>query len=206
MVQFTGDWSSEDTGKQKAIQKGARIWGQTLANVLNTQHPDWYLSAQEAFLLVHQGSVTFQHMGATCETGCGAETQSRNLIHVYKKAITHQTHWAIHELGHAFNQAARGKPRETLEAVQAASSTFPNRTGASTIDSFGFAGDHTHPWMWQHSRDASANEEIADMMVGFAYNRWEVDTRTGLLSPEGQARSDFMATNMPLWVNLAINR
>lgn len=193
------------------IQESATITGTRLAETFNTIHPNWNLSASEAFLLVYGSAVEFQKMGTPCASGCWGETflrDGRHIIEVYTDIVDSNgnnnlegdAHWAVHELGHAFVNAVAGRgarPVGTLKLYQWAG--FPNRPANSDRrDSFGFAGGR---WAWQRSSSGSASEEFADMYLGWAYNQWELND-TGGLSTDGQMRANFMNNLMPIWLNM----
>ncbi len=221
MVDFTGSWRQEDEDgnviydeewKQADIQQAAVVLGRQFARILNQLHPGWNLTSREAFLLVYGGTVRFNHMGREATNGIRGLTNGRNDIDVYSGGITYPVHWAIHELGHAFNHAIGGVGDDMLLASRA-KYDIPIRTGYSADDQFGFAGTHSPHFLWQHSTAANdAGEEFADMMIGWAYNRWEL--REGIAHPPystvwslaGQGRSNFMADNMALLLSLAIDR
>jgi len=74
-----------------------------------------------------------------------------------------------------------------------------------TDKNWGFAGRIGDIRLWQQSRSPEASEELADMMIGFAYNEWETNAR-GELTDDGRTRSNFMGmNNMAVWINTAIN-
>jgi len=193
---------AEKTGPNR----GARQYGQQLANTFNAAHPYWNLTAPQAFLLVYKGSITFRKVEMACSEDsrntaetCGARTESRNLITVYEDAanITNRTQWAVHEMGHAFVHAVGSSaPIDALVTAQE-NPAFPNRTGFSTEDNFGFGSTHQTPLLWQQSTDDAASEEFADMILGWSYGTWAP-------SAAGLARQDFMAAHMATWVNMAL--
>ena len=206
MVTFTGNgWSGAD---QVQITAGAQITGNALAEIINEQHPGWYLSGEEAFKLVYHGSVTFNRTGGSCAgdarnsiSTCGARTESRNLITVYTDAdiITNKSHWARHELGHAFVHAVGDST--PIDLLDKAIIDNPNLSrGTNSRLNYGFASNQESPRSWQQSvGDAgTAHSEIwADMYLGWTSNAWEV-------SQVGTDRSTFMADNMPLLVDIAL--
>jgi hypothetical protein len=206
MVIFTGEWESAEA--QAQIMAGAQTTGNALAEILNEQHPDWHLSGQEAFMLVYHGSVTFNRTGGSCADDtrntidvCGARTEGRNLITVYTDAdiITNKSHWARHELGHAFVHAVGDSTPIDLLGDAIANNPLLDR-GSDTAGYYGFASDQNSPRLWQQSvgNAGTATTEIwADMYLGWTSNTWEV-------SPAGADRSAFMTNNMPLLVDIAL--
>ena len=170
---------------------------------------------------------------ATGFEGCWAETQGRNLINVHRDVETptgskikdsvskSSYHWAIHELGHAFVHATglagpnadNPDPNNPVVMLQVEIDTNSNmgRPPKPEIDEngnfkkeilfWGFAGNH---FDWQNSWDGSSSEVFADMFLGWTYDRWEIGKGTAL-SADGTSRKTFMDTNMPDWIEAAIN-
>jgi len=173
-------------------------------------------TAAEAFKAVH-GLASSMLSFERCPAGECSEigwTKSENLVwfnpFVYSSASYPNNWWertvhlVVHELGHVFNArmetlqgalAEKLSPYAQLFKTQANDATFPNRVDYDT-ELKGFAG---HRYNWQQSWSGSYKEEFADMFLGWTYNRWE----TGIGLAAGQARADWMAARMPLWVNLA---
>ena len=202
-------WSDAEIA---TIQESATVTGTRLAETLNALHPDWNLSAEEAFLLVYGGSINFKKMGVACASGCWGETflrdGGRHEIEVYtdifdedgNNNLVGDAHWAVHEFGHAFVNAIAGgttaimRPVTWLKVYQNMFPNFPNRPdGSAKGDTWGFAGGR---WEWQRSPSGDASEEFADMYLGWVYNQWEA-------SPAGQMRAGFTDTYMPMWVDMS---
>ena len=211
MILFTGaEWSDADKAQ---ILDGAQITGDALATILNKAYPHWNLSGEEAFMFVYGGSVTFNRTGGSCKDDdrntigvCGARTEGRNLITVYTDAdaITHKSHWARHELGHAFVYAV-GKSGTVTRLTQAITNNpYLGREADPALD-YGFASTQISPRSWQQStlEAGTAHSEIwADMYLGWTSNAWATN-RDGSFTARGQARSNFMNSAMvPLLVNL----
>ena len=196
-------WTPEERSAVRALYMSS---GQRQADVINALFPYWDITPGQALLLVYHGPVTFRKVNMSCaddarntlET-CGARTESRNLVTVYTDAniVGNKEHWAGHELGHAFVYAVGSSaPVDALRSAQR-NRSFPNRTGYSLQVDFGFGSTHEHPWLWQQSSDPAPEEELADMFLGWSYGTWA-------LSPEGQARQEFMDANMPKWISTAL--
>jgi RHS repeat-associated protein len=209
MVSFTGDgWDSESQG---AISTGAIITGTALADAIMDSHPSWgYISPRDAFLLTYHGTVKFNRTGGSCSSDprnsldtCAARTEGRNLITVYTDAdaVTNKSHWARHELGHAFvNAVGDSTPIDMLDEAIIANPLLDR--GADRDLNNGFASDQNSPRLWQQSvGDAgTAHTEIwADMYLGWTSNTWEA-------SPAGAGRSAFMTNSMPLLVDIALSQ
>jgi hypothetical protein len=160
-------------------------------------------SASELFAQVF-GRVDFHRVSAQCETGCWAETWVPRIT-IYANApeggYTFQN--AAHELGHFFAQRAGRQPYHDLNAAQIGY-TLPDGEviqvagggwGAGYArTSKGYAGPFPG---WQQSTVRTANEDFADMFLGWAYNHFADD-------PAGAARYQWMAVNMPRWIALAV--
>jgi RHS repeat-associated protein len=120
--------------------------------------------------------------------------------------IAGNTRLLIHELGHTFegrvNVRLRTRPGETpVRDTLRDDTTILRRIPENTIGDdrhYGFAGPFP---VWQHSEQATTGEEFADMMIGWVYGRWAMED--GVLTPQGEARSDFMQRHMPEWVLVA---
>jgi RHS repeat-associated protein len=98
----------------------------------------------------------------------------------------------VHELGHAFENAiayqdASGRwHKPAREAL-----LFANRDGLAT-------------GIWRQSGDPGSGEIYADMVLGWTFNTWA--TQSGGLTKSGQAYQQWMNSNMPLWIDAAVNR
>ena len=201
------------------IQESAIVTGTKWASTLYTRY-GWYLSANDAFLLVYGGSVNFHKTGQSCSeatgySGCWGRSTGRNTIEVFTDAgrnLVGDVHWAVHELGHSYVNAvgsfsepdfAGGRSftlPSLLEYIQGYG--FPDRPPGSAWDStWGFAGGR---WEWQRSSSGAASEEFADMYLGWVYGQWE--TNRGVLTEDGYARESFMNALMPYTVDMAIGR
>lgn len=161
-------------------------------------------SAAEVFHQVY-GPVTFHRSANQCPDpqGCWARTDTTpggEVVTVYTSnninfgitggQYTYQN--AAHELGHAFAHRADRQPYDDLTAEWNANPNFPQRAN----NPHGFAGGFPG---WQQSQGRTANEEFADMFLGWAYNRWGNNVA-------GRTRSQWMTTHMPGWIALAVNQ
>ncbi len=189
-----------------AILDAANLVGEAFAQALNSQF-GWDLTAEQAFLLVYDGTVTFTWMGVAGPVDNEAAfTKDSNNILIYTREVTNKTEWIIHELGHAFSQRLGGKP---VTATDAFLRVRPNvgrpRDGAVLPNVlYGFAGSISSPRKWQHSLYVTPSEQFADMFVGWVYGEWEPGGSPGGWSTSGYAMSTFMNTQMPEWISSAV--
>jgi hypothetical protein len=158
------------------------------------------------------GALVFHRSSSSCEDVCGdrcwASTGAPWITYytdVAPGAITVQN--VVHELGHAFAQRAGRQPYRDLDAAQI---TYVDpMTGdivavagggwgtgyVRTAEGYVLTNGRTLPW--QQNTSATANEDFADMFLGWSYNRFAPDAA-------GVARYQWMATNMPRWIALAV--
>ncbi len=226
LVLFDGIAGQEWTAAEmRAIREGALAVGGALARAINGDQeaqamarrlgePLELISAQDAFLLVYGGSVTYYKTGTACGgDGCYGEAQDERLIHVYTDAGSNIPNdstgkrWAVHELGHAFeirvNNGAKAAGLTTV-CCYARNSLGRDTTiirrdlnvNVGESPNHGFAGP---AYGWQQSPVASTGEELADMYLGWVFGQWEAST-------QGDARSSFMTNHMSGWISLAVNR
>jgi hypothetical protein len=127
--------------------------------------------------------------------------------------IAGKTHFLVHEFGHTFESRVNVRlqnreeisVRNTLDAhggvVARTQDKLPDLIKAGDPD-YGFAGPFPG---WQQSRAPARirapGEEVADMMIGWVYGQWAMED--GVLTPQGEARSNFMQRHMPEWVLVA---
>jgi hypothetical protein len=97
----------------------------------------------------------------------------------------------VHEMGHVFDNILGFEPRKSI--------TSSLLTGRGVDVNNGFYGTKVVGWQWRLSGSNGPEEIFADMFVGWVYNRWETEKRFDILTPLGQARSDFMNENMAIW-------
>ena len=203
-VDFTGfdDADTYQAEVMTAIRQAALLVGQALADVLNQMHPNWYLTAVEAFLLVYGGTFNFIWQGAS-PGNYAAQTQNATEIWIYDTKdtvgrVTHKVEWIVHELGHAFSHAVGGTTNDTQAFFDANPGVGRDGFGNDT----GYAGDKVDgSRYWQQSYDTAAAEQFADMFIGWVYGQWELDDY-GNMTSQGIAMSNFMNGNMPTWLNL----
>jgi hypothetical protein len=133
------------------------------------------------------------------------------LITVYTDAdiITNKSHWARHELGHAFVHAVGSSMPVSLLSQEIAGNSLLDR-GTDKNGMYGFASTQASPRLWQQSTGnaGTAHAEIwADMYLGWTSNAWETKADgSGSFAPAGEARSTFMNNTMSLLVDIAIGR
>jgi RHS repeat-associated protein len=101
-------------------------------------------------------------------------------------------HWAIHELGHAFNSEINNQGAWRVRHDAQWDDILKNRDRG-----FLLTQGHTRPW--QQSGSATESEIFADMFLGWVYNAWADDQY-------GTYRSTFMTQRMSGWlVGAALN-
>jgi hypothetical protein len=163
---------------------------------------DYYLSANDAYLNIHNGPVNWYRRDGSCNDiigdrypGCTAwaETRSRNLVWVFTNAtpgkIGNTPGFATHELGHAFDvavDAAQGR----RAAEDLADAGLNNRNGLRS---------NVGPGTFQFGGNGD-NEVFADTFVAWNWNWWRIDPSTNSLNVDAQAKLDFMASGMPGYV------
>lgn len=185
LLTLTGTWHP---GAVTSADKAVTDVALRLAEALAAQGPP--VSPTEAFLQVYGGPVEFRRIAETCAESrtarginlpCGegiwGETLSPNLVLVYAgttptQLLTHPR-WFVHELGHAFSQAAGDAPEAAVP---------PSWTRATL-----FAGPLN---AWQFSSSPTPNEIFADLFLAWVYATWGTEADASL----------FMLENMPPWL------
>jgi hypothetical protein len=162
----------------------------------------------EAFLKIHDTAVTFLRKALTAAQALGGGsdawgyTFSAQTIWVFSNAtsqdVINNPRWAIHELGHAFENATIiVRPNGT--SYKPGRASLPSKLLGSRL---GFHGG----WLdWQYSKEMSDGEIFADMFIGWVYKRWEGNQGQQLTFQVGLARSSHMHQGMPIWINMAMN-
>ncbi len=157
-----------------------------------------------SFLEVYSGSVTFEKTGQSCASGCYGEAQGSNLIHVFDNIYDgngnssipderYADRWATHELAHAFESRVNGQ-RDPYEWGY-----VRGQLPDDIVNREGFAGPRPG---WQHSSSSDSGEIFADMFIGWVYGAWETND-LGNMTTAGNAKSNFMTTNMSAFINIA---
>lgn len=186
-----------NVGSQLARAHNRGQWFSWRAGDIEEYRP---ITARTAFLEVYGGAVEFIRKSFECPEGCYGRTITAREIWVYQNGIVNDARFIVHELGHAFENALQEivghkPPRAMLSGTQSNDPTFPNRFVAGQASPYGFAGRFPG---WQQSQQAEAYEEFADMYIGWTYNTWDEGSA-------GWRRANFMSTNMPLWVDMALS-
>jgi RHS repeat-associated protein len=154
------------------------------------------VTARQAFLAVHGGSVTFRRVSQ--EDNAAAYTHFKNEIWVFsstsKTYIPRYPGLVLHELGHAFNNAtnkqAQNVPGDLLRDYDT-NGVIDHGTEENFY--YGYAGD----WeVWQYGFQSSlpGSEEFADMFLGWVTGSWN----SGGLGPQ---RSNFMNSVMSTYLS-----
>jgi RHS repeat-associated protein len=218
-VRFTGHWVTPD--KEAALdavwtvaEAMSQVWrrelirqNRELVKTGDLEHVVPIPSASELFAQVF-GRVDFHRVSARCETGCWAETWVPRIT-IYANApeggYTFQN--AAYELGHFFAQRASRQPYHDLNAARITyvdpdtNQVVPVAGGGwgtgYVRTNRGYVLTNGRTWPWQQNTSATANEDFADMFLGWAYNHFADD-------PAGAARYQWMAVNMPRWIALAV--
>jgi len=224
LVMFEGGWMElQKVEVAHAADRVAGQLGQTVAAdrelaitvadggcnpaIFSILSPLWGLSDEEVFLEVYGGPVTFARIedeiaGGVAETRLAGEGQ----ICYDDDVFTASKEWFLgwgqqnvaHELTHGLAQRGgwgeqNWRAYEVLEATWVANPNFPRRNDRE--GNHGFAGVFPR---WQQSTLLTANEEFADMGVGWTFNQWQDH-------PAGTARSDWMTANLPRIIALAVS-
>ena len=118
----------------------------------------------------------------------------------------------VHELGHAFDDLLNDYPSTLLGLTQTPGSfcynkDFPNRVNLScpkgdpncTGPYYGFHSQQG-VLLWQMNSSGDQKEEFADMFLGWTFNKWEINPKTGGWHERGLARAMWMETNMSRWL------
>ncbi len=210
-LRFTGRWVTPD---KEAVLDAVWTISHAMANALRQRNRellktgDWEQVKPvpplgELFSRVF-GRVDFHRSPQRCGTGCWAETWAPRIT-VYANApeggYTFQN--AAHELGHFFAQRAGRQPYYDLNAAQIG---YIDSTGEVVrIAGGGWGTEYVRtprgyagPFPgWQQSTVQTANEDFADMFLGWSYNHFANDAA-------GAVRYQWMAENMPDWIALAV--
>lgn len=151
------------------------------------------VTAEEAFLRIHQSKVHFLRSSST--PGNAGYTTGRNEITIYNiagvpKYIVSHPRLITHELGHAFDLGTIGDVYAGFGSDLLRAD--PNKHTDSTGRGFGFAGGWEN---WQFGMANTSSEVFADMYLGWVYNTW------GILDPNdpndmGVKRRDYMGSTM----------
>jgi hypothetical protein len=209
-VIFTGAWWDDENAYENlmAATEAVKAVGQKLAEILGGTAADAF-RAVYGYMDLHWGDCS-----DCAEDGdVGGFTVSAHEIRfkgMSDISDLRRTNHVVHELGHAFRKALYDKTTidtyDKLTKWRQNHSGYPDRetfTGpeGTTGPNVGFASPQNQ-FTWQQSLDGSDNEEFADQFLGWTFNMWETN-ENGRLTTDGQARSDMMNSNMPLWVDLA---
>ena len=218
-VRFIGEWPAED---RAVVIAGVQVVGQALARVIREENRMLYRSgdlsalprvtARGAFLRVY-GDIAFRQVEAGTVNGW-AWTRVEEMGEIWVDAVGTEAYrrWGtwntVHELGHAFAQRAGRQPYGDLQAARI---SYINERGEEVIvagggwpglgyqrTDNGYVLTNGQRWPWQQSAVQTANEDFADMFLGWAYNHFADD-------PAGAARYQWMAANMPHWIALAVS-
>jgi hypothetical protein len=209
-------WIGENVGHAFAVLKGVSAWAQRLsegtsmtpveafraAYGIDAEHPmvfDWDPNCSDC-----RPSDCGDDYAGRCQPMFGHTDSSRRIEFASMSAFSNnrlpdngaaeralrQRNNVIHELAHAFENRlvyvdAAGTPHKPArEALP-----FTNRDGLAS----GTA--------WRQSADLSSGEIFADMALAWTFDTWNTADIA-----IGQTYRQWMNRNMPLWIDLAINR
>ena len=171
-----------------------------------------------AYITLHAGRITFKRLAIENVAPNGDETWAQAYttreIWIYANAdeaeVSEYKMFAVHEIGHAFENALEGAlgsklGRDTLAKTERGDYLCDDLwvRHADGDPNGGFAGGQG-VWQWNTGDGADYRHEIfADMFVGWVYGKWARNDSQAL-TPLGARRSSFMSSYMPGWIVDAI--
>lgn len=193
------------------------LWNQyILCREIKYLLPPYRISKAQIFYKIHDGKITFKKFNL--DPGYFGEASGKNIIYIYKRgSVTHaETYrylsnymgtwpptandhtwimvqekfhrFIVHETGHAFDNAIRGKHPSKIVEIAHDNNYLPKPESPYSLG--GFCGTKSDGWQWRlESQRAFANEIFADMYVSWVYNCFT-----------GSQRTDFMNELMPMWI------
>jgi RHS repeat-associated protein len=165
----------------------AREYNQTYGRIAKKMGDDFVpLSAEEAFLLVHDGPVFVERQSYDCSEGCWGRAVSQNKIYIYNNASTKNLvdypKLLVHELGHVFEN--------TL-----AQNGLPKLRWSLPSDMWNREGFKPRYQGWQFGGDDTNGEIFADMFVHWTYGEWARGI-SGALTASAAQKAGFMRDHM----------
>ena len=153
------------------------------------------------------GNVIFHRSASSCSSNCWAFTANPRITVYTNVAHGHYTyHNAAHEMGHLLAQRT-GWSRGNWQAYADLNAAQIELDDGTIVAGGGWPGlgyqrtnlgYATPRGPWQQNRTPTPNEDFADMFLGWAYNHFASN-------PAGAARYQWMNTNMPRWMALAVS-
>jgi len=213
-IRFTADpgqtWDARDQGAVlDAAAHAARAMRAALVESYGSDPS--VASVPDAATLFREtmGPVIFHQSASSCQTtwmvGCWAFTDSP-VVTIYTEAPQgrYNSQNAAHEMGHLFAQRAGRQPYNDLDAASIALSDGTPIAGGGWAWGYqrtnnGYVLTNGRTWPWQQNTAATANEDFADMFLGWSYNHFASDAA-------GAARYGWMQSHMPGWIDLARGR
>jgi RHS repeat-associated protein len=164
----------------------------------------------------------FGQIDPDCKPGGAATLSSSSIMFAstWKLSPITARNLVVHELGHVFsrilssstaNYGNNGAGDILYRGVWQGNwaklncnDDWPNRWKTAYGPNYGFASDGVNDLTWQlhFMQDQglyAANEEFADMFLGWVFNKWETDASNSLTYAGGM-RSDWMNHWMPIWL------
>ena len=145
------------------------------------------ISAEEVFLKLFDGPITFTRVGKTCaerfgnpEYGCWGMAAGSNVFtfsNAPNMGIAEQPQWAVHEMFHIFDVSVTGQAGRNFVSQN------PVLLGRSGLDYY----------PWRQSVENINYEAFADTGIAWTYNHW-VDTAAGIYA--SQLMGAFMTENV----------
>jgi hypothetical protein len=198
-INFKGKW---DERRKRAVYDAVRLVAVAFINVIGSD-------IGESFSSVFNTKVeplTFTWGDCNECNGAGGYTYSSHDIRFASMAAFSRSDYflrsvnnVIHELGHAFNAVMGGAPVGLLTKSIAENPLLQRSSDSNSYS--GFASRNSQR-VWVQNPSTSASEVFADQFLGWTRNTWErlPGDRYGVWTPEGAARSNWMTTNMSVWL------
>jgi RHS repeat-associated protein len=192
-VKLKGNWKNKE---KVAVLLGVMAVGDKFGEVLGKSGSDAF---KEVF-----GKMTFTWGSCNECNGSGGYTYSSNDIRFVSMAGVHYPDYmlrsinnVVHELGHAFNNLWGKSPEALLQRGMANNPLLVR--GEDDGYYYGFASRQNER-TWVQNPSTSPSEVFADQFLGWTFNTWETEGYFGGLSAQGNARSQWMSTNMSNWL------
>jgi hypothetical protein len=215
----TGDGAKNINWKEaekRVVREAASRIANRLATIIKKEHPTWDVdqSPNKAFIMVYGGPVTFKKTGETSWNLGFTENQNSILVHEQEDGSTVTSlggTWVAHELGHAFDKALYPNTTDPRYYGQAtidlaiSNISYINEKGEDDQIAGGCdIGNYLTScyirkdagYVVQHNTNPTPMEDFADMFSGYFYSFTD--------NAAGQARYDWMDSQMSRWIELAI--
>ncbi len=166
----------------------AREYNKEFSRIAKRMRDDFVpLTAEEAFLLVHDGPVFIEKQNIACPEGCWGRTITQNKIYIYNNAATQDLvnypKFLVHELGHAFENAL-------------AQNGLPKLRWSLTDDTLNRIGFLPRNEGWQFGGDDTPGEIFADMFVHWTYGKWNTKSLYVSIAAKVNFMLDYMTASI----------